>query len=50
MFSILFQSPDLASLRSGGVRLSITNSLDILRDRLRREMERTRNKKQVGSR
>jgi hypothetical protein len=35
-------------LRSGGVRLSITNSLDILRERLMREMARNRNTKPVS--
>ena len=35
--------PDIAGVRNGGVRLSITNSLDILRERLMMEMERNRN-------
>ena len=43
-----FQSQQPARLRNEGVRLSITNSLDILRERLLREMGRSR-ERQVGT-
>merc|ERR1712106_453647 len=44
----ILMSPVRSSLRRVGARLSITNNLDILRDRLRREMQRSGNKKQTS--